>query len=136
MNYIADFILDYIASTNELGYLTSCLNNVIDILDEDILFKYRKRLNWMIDKQILDSDSHHTLLKALLLLSNSKWCDLNLEIINKCMKLFENCIHLLSLNDLLLLYDVSMNRICKQLTSNLFSYLGFPKKSGTCLFDE
>ncbi|KAG5885899.1 hypothetical protein JTB14_012146 [Gonioctena quinquepunctata] len=98
--------IDGIEHVEDLENLTLCLNKLHNIVTEEILEKYKDKIQLFIKSRKLKSSDHSAILRIILFLNYPEWRHTNTVLVADCISLLKNEINLLGVSELLILYEV------------------------------
>lgn len=104
-NFDLDNILDTCSSLMEFNEVTLCLNKFSKILTNEVMDKYKKHVEHLLETQLKETD-YKIILNAVLLLNMSQWRHKNVFLTSKCLLLLKNHLDLFTISELATVYGV------------------------------
>ncbi|RZC31754.1 uncharacterized protein BDFB_008114, partial [Asbolus verrucosus] len=93
-------------SVNKLNDLTISLNKLHNVVTEEYLDKYKKKVEKFIENEIITSEDYKVILQIISFLNYPKWRDKNSLLIAKCILLIKNNLSALNANEIIFLYEI------------------------------
>lgn len=101
------YILDNCQTPEEIRFLSLCIGTSYAFVTNEILQKYKQKINEMIDDFRLRAEDYRVVLKVLSCLNNPLHRDENIDLIRKCCVLIKRKISEMNATEVCLLYEVS-----------------------------
>lgn len=107
--------------------MTLCLNHMNTIITRDTLNKYKRKVTELMKANIIDSQQHKVILNIILLLNFPHWREENVTLIIHCLSLLKNHLHILNVNELLIIYKVKCNILATKIKKYPWNDSNFKK---------
>ncbi|KAI4462510.1 fast leu-rich domain-containing [Holotrichia oblita] len=98
--------IDRCETVEDLYVTTSCLTNMNALITKETLSRYVKKVTDFFKRDKIGSDHYKLVINIMMLLNISQWRDQNAGLIIQCLSLLQNNMHLLNVNELLIVHEV------------------------------
>nr|XP_022900923.1 FAST kinase domain-containing protein 1, mitochondrial isoform X1 [Onthophagus taurus] len=98
--------IDNIVTVDDLVNINKCLATIAVLVPNEILLKYKKKVYELIIKGHLNHNNYKCIIRTATFLNFPFWKHENLQLLVDCLKLLKGHVHLLNVQELLMVYDV------------------------------